>query len=182
MDRFIIFGVLSLPVIFLSRRTLFNLKSHGFYRLFSWESIIWLLINDYSFWFDHPLVIRQIFSWIFLFVSIYFVTAGTKRLKKAGKPASNRDASELYNFEKTTELVDSGIFKFIRHPLYSSLLFLTWGIFLKNPTFSLLPVALLSSAFLFATALADEKECIQYFGYPYKEYMNRSKRFIPFVL
>ena len=50
-------------------------------------------------------------------------------MKRIGKPDKKRNTKNLYQFEQTTELVDKGIFKYIRHPLYSSLIFLTWGIF-----------------------------------------------------
>jgi len=182
MERWIIFGILSLPVIMISWRTLFNFRSHGFYRFFSWECIIWLFISNYRFWFDNPLSIKQIFSWIFLFVSIYLVLAGVILLKTKGKPTKSRDENSLYQFEKTTELIDQGIFKYIRHPLYSSLIFLTWGIFLKNTTGLLFLIAMLSTVFLFLTAMFDEKECIGFFGEKYVDYMKRSKRFIPFIV
>jgi protein-S-isoprenylcysteine O-methyltransferase Ste14 len=182
MGKWIVFGLLSIPVIILSWRTLFNVKNHGFYRLFSWECIIWLFISNYSFWFEHPLSINQIFSWIFLLFSIYLVIAGIVLMKTIGKPKTDREENSLYEFEKTTQLVDQGIFKYIRHPLYSSLLFLTWGIFLKNTTSLLFLVAFISSVFLLLTALADEKECIRFFGEKYVEYMKRSKRFIPFLI
>ena len=181
MERLIIFVILSLPVIYLSWRTIFNIKSHGFYRFFSWECILWLFVSNYKFWFVDPLIIKQIFSWIFLFYSVYLVITGVLLLKKKGKPLTNRDEKELFQFEKTSELIDQGIFKYIRHPLYSSLLFLTWGIFLKNTTNLLLLVAVVSSVFLYLTAIYDEKECIKYFGNQYCEYMKRTKRFIPFL-
>lgn len=181
MERLIIFGVLSIPVIILSWRALFNVKSHGFYRFFSWECIILLFVVNYSFWFDNPFSINQIFSWVFLLISIYLVVAGVILLKKIGKPLQNRDEKTLYQFEKTSELVEIGIFKFIRHPLYASLLFLTWGIFFKNITIILLFVALLSSLFLYLTAIFDERECIKFFGSKYIDYMKRSKMFIPFI-
>lgn len=182
MESLIVFGILSVPIILLSRRTLFNPKSHGFYRYLSWECIIWLLASNFRFWFDEPFSVKQIISWILLIYSIYPVVAGSIQLKKAGKPNKIRDEKTLYQFEKTSELVDTGIFKYIRHPLYSSLIFLTWGIFLKNTTGLLFLVALLSTVFLYFTALFDEKECIQYFGKKYNEYMTRSKMFIPFLI
>lgn len=182
MEKWMIFGILSLPIIIVSWRTLFDIKSHGFYRFFSWECILWLFIANFTIWFDDPFSINQIISWIFLFFSIYLVVAGVLLMKKMGKQKKDRDENSLYQFEKTTELVDQGIFKYIRHPLYSSLLFLTWGIYLKNTTGWELLVAILSSVFLFLTALSDEKECIQFFGDRYVKYMKRSKRFIPFVL
>lgn len=182
MQRLIIFGILSLPIIFISRRTLFTVKSHGFFRFFSWECILWLLVSNFLFWFDDPFSMRQIFSWIFLFYAVYLVIAGVVLLKKKGKPVKIREEKELFQFEKTSELIDQGIFRYIRHPLYSSLLFLTWGIFLKNTTTSLLFVAVLSSLFLYLTAIFDEQECVRYFGNPYREYMKRTKRFVPFLI
>jgi len=181
MERLIIFGILSLPVIIISRRNLFTVKSHGFFRFFSWECILWLFVSNYLFWFNEPFCTRQIFSWIFLFYAVYLVIAGVVLLKRKGKPVKIRNEKELFQFEKTSELIDQGIFRYIRHPLYSSLLFLTWGIFLKNTTASLLFIALLSSIFLYLTAIFDERECIHFFGNPYREYMKRTKRFIPFI-
>ncbi len=181
MEKLIVFGILSLPVILISWRTLFSIKTHGFYRFFSWECILWLLVSNYSFWFENPFGLKQIFSWIFLFYSIYLVLAGTLLLKKAVKTDLARNEKSLYKFERTTELIETGIFKYIRHPLYSSLLFLTWGIFLKNTTAFLLVICLFSSVFLVITALFDEKECVTYFGEKYCHYIKRTKRFIPFV-
>lgn len=182
MERLIVFGILSLPLIVISWRTLFKIRSHGFYRFFSWECILWLFVSNYKYWFDDPLSLRQIFSWIFLFWSVYLVVAGVICLKQSGIPEVNRNDQNLFDFEKTSQLVDTGIFRYIRHPLYSSLLFLTWGIFLKNTSAQLLIVASLSSVSLYLTALFDEKECIRFFGEMYSEYMKRSKMFIPFIL
>jgi protein-S-isoprenylcysteine O-methyltransferase Ste14 len=182
MKAAFLFALLSIPLIILSWKTLFNLKSHGFYRFFSWECIVWLFISNYPFWFDNPLGLKQIVSWSFLLVSIYLVVDGVILMKTIGKPKTAREENSLYEFEKTTQLVDQGIFKYIRHPLYSSLLFLTWGIFLKNTTGLLFLTAILSTIFLFLTAITDEKECINFFGEKYIEYMKRSKRFVPFLI
>ena len=181
MVPYLLFGIISLPLIVLSWRALLKPGSHGFYRFFSWECITWLVVSDYPFWFENPFSFKQLSSWALLFSSIYLLTAGLRHLKSSGKAESNRKDTELFGFEKTTLLVDSGIYKFIRHPLYSSLLFLSWGIYLKNTMLMLFFVALLSSVFLYMTALADEKECIRFFGQSYREYMKRSKMFIPFL-
>jgi protein-S-isoprenylcysteine O-methyltransferase Ste14 len=178
----IIFGILSLPVITISWRTLFNIKSHGFYRFISWECIIWLFAHNWKFWFYNPISLNQIFSWLFLISSGYLVIAGVIMMRKKGRQDQIRNEETLYQFEKTTDLIASGIFKYIRHQLYSSLIFLTWGIFFKNTTIALLIVALFSTLFLYLTAIFEEKECINYFGVKYKEYMRRSKRFIPFII
>ena len=182
MEKILIFGLLSIPIIGLSWRTLFDLKSHGFYRFFAWECILWLFASSYRQWFTDPFSVKQIFSWVFLCISIYMVVSGVLLLKKAGKPTGDRDDKNLYEFEKTSELVDTGIFRYIRHPLYSSLIFLAWGIFLKNPGIELFLISVIATILLFLTALSDEKECIIVFGDRYRDYMRRSKRFIPYII
>lgn len=182
MEQLIIFGILSLPLILISWRTLFNVNSHGFYRFFSWECILWLFLSNYKFWFYKPFNYNQIASWILLVFAGFLVIAGFVLLHQAKKSIQERKEKTLYQFEKTTELIDWGIFNYIRHPLYSSLLMLTWGIYLKNSTFLLLIVALLSTLFLYIAAVYDEKECVKYFGQKYSEYIKRTKMFIPFIL
>ena len=181
MSKLIIFGVLSVLVIFISWRTLFNSKSHGFYRFFSWECMAWLAASNYKYWFIQPFCFNQIISWIFLFYSAYLAIAGMILIKKIGKPNSIRDEKSLFGFEKTTELIDTGVFKLIRHPLYASLIFLTWAVYLKHPTIPLFFIALLSTNFLYFTSRFDEKECILYFGNKYQDYMKHTKMFIPFI-
>ena len=177
----IIFLILSVPSIYISRKTIFKVRSHGFYRFLSWECILWLLANNYSTWFVNPFSLKQIISWILLISTIYPLVAGVILLMKAKDSEKRREEAELYPFEKTTELVTTGVYKYIRHPLYSSLLFLTWGIYFKNTTLTLLLVAFASSVFLYITGRMEERECVAYFGEKYREYMTKSKMFIPYL-
>ena len=116
-----------------------------------------------------------------LIISLYLVTSGVLLLRKARKPEMVRVDDKLLRFERTTELVTAGIYKYIRHPLYSSLLFLSWGIWFKQPGVTTSMLALLSSILLYLTAKADEDECVAFFGEKYNDYMSRTKRFIPFI-
>jgi protein-S-isoprenylcysteine O-methyltransferase Ste14 len=180
--KLIAFGLLTIPLVIISRKSILKPGSHGFYRFLAWIGIVWLLVNNIRYWFTDPFSFHQIVSWIFLIVSAYLVIVAVYHLKKYGKSHAERSDSSLLEFEKTTSLVDSGIYKYIRHPMYCSLLFLTWGIFLK---YSVDPVmtgtTLCTTIFLVETALTDEKECISYFGNAYKDYMRRTKRFVPYV-
>jgi len=181
MIQITLFILLSIPMVLISRHALHNLQKHGFYRLLCWECIAALLVLNYKYWFRDAFGINQVISWILLFVSAYFVSTGALLLSKSGKPDKNRNDKSLYRFERTSQLVTTGIYKYIRHPLYSSLLLLTWGICLKDVTPLSFILALLSSAFLYLTAVLDEKECVVFFGEKYKEYMNRTKMFVPFI-
>lgn len=181
MVYLVAFILLSIPVVIISSKSFINRKSHGFYRFFSFELILLLLIFKIEYWFDDPFSIHQIISWTLLMISLFMVFTGILNLKKGRKPSPIRDQEDLYAFEKTSYLVKTGIYKYVRHPMYSSLLLLTWGIYLKKPDIIFLFVAVFSSLCLFFTALADEKECIQFFGPHYTEYMKTTKRFIPFI-
>lgn len=182
MDKVIFFIALSLPVIFLSKQSLFEPRSHGFTRFFSWECIIVLFVINYEHWFKEPFSPKQVVSWLLLIISAWLVTEAAFRLRRARKQGIVRVDEKLFRFEKTTELVTSGIFRYIRHPMYSSLLLLAWGIWLKQPLAATLPVALLASWLLWLTAKRDERECLAYFGDSYREYMTRTKRFVPFII
>jgi protein-S-isoprenylcysteine O-methyltransferase Ste14 len=175
------FLLLSVPVVYFSRRNILHPRSHGFFRFFGWEGMVWLFVCNRRYWFDEPFSAQQIISWLLLFVSIYLVVGGGLFLLRKGKPSSQREDEHLFGFEKTTELVDTGIYRLIRHPLYASLIYVSWGILLKHLTPELILVTLISSVLFYLTARHDEKECIIYFGEKYNSYMKRSKMFIPFI-
>lgn len=182
MTTGVIFTILSLLIIAVSWRTIGNIRSHGFYRFLCWECIAWLLANNYRNWFVNPLSLHQIISWILLIIAAYLVIHSVILFRKRGKPGKDRADKNLYQFEQTTALIDNGIYKYIRHPLYASLLFLSWGILLKQVTVDLFVTTMLSTTFLYLTAILEEKECIAYFGEQYSDHMKRTKRFIPFVI
>ena len=84
--------------------------------------------------------------------------------------------------EDTTILVRRGVYKYIRHPLYSSLIWLGCGVLLKE--FSLLSAILtiMAIGFSVATAMVEEKENLERFGDEYASYMKLTKRFLPFLV
>jgi protein-S-isoprenylcysteine O-methyltransferase Ste14 len=181
MTRVIIFVIASILIIFVSRNSLFHPRAHGFYRFFAWECMLAMVVLNIPYWFKDPLSLQQAASWLLLCISLFLVAHGVILLKKIGKPSRDRADDELIDFEKTSALVTTGAYKYIRHPLYSSLLFLTWGIFLKHLSWPVLALALFSTLFLFLTAKRDEAECLEHFGEAYQTYMKSTKRFIPLL-
>jgi protein-S-isoprenylcysteine O-methyltransferase Ste14 len=173
----------SAVIVYVSRASLSAPGSHGFFRFLAWELILALGVLDAPVWFAEPLAPYQLVSWPLLVVCILPLVLGVRELRTAGKPTAIRAGDpSLLAFEKTTALVTTGIYRYIRHPLYSSLLFLGWGIFFKSPSWLGLLLALGATACLFATAIADESECLRFFGPAYREYMRGTKRFVPFLI
>ena len=181
MVKVFAFIVLSTGLIYISRGSFRTPRSHGFYRFFAWEFILALFLLNVDAWFRNPFSLNQIAAWFLLFISIIPLVFGIRSLAGQGKPGRHRDSEpQLLTFEKTTALVNTGIYRYIRHPLYSSLLLLAWGIFFKVPTRLGALLASVATLFLLATAKADEAECIRFFGPAYESYMKQTKMFLPF--
>jgi len=181
MIRLTIFIIVSFFFFYISKKSLVRSHSHGFYRFFAWEFILALVLLNALQWFKNPFSYQQLVSWSLLFLSLFLAVHGMYLLRVIGKPSQKRSDDGLFAFEKTTSLVTIGAYKYIRHPLYSSLLFLTWGAFLKNPSWLGVLLAFFSSLCLFLTAKNDEAECLRYFGKTYHLYMQGTRRFIPFL-
>lgn len=182
--RLVFFMVGALALAYVSRASLWQPRSHGFYRFLAWESILALFVLNFrsvAQWFGDPICPRQLASWMLLVGSIIPVSWGAYLLRHRGHPGAAPDDRQLFEFEKTTQLVKVGLFKYVRHPLYSSLLLLAWGVFLKRPSWPAAGLALLATVLLVATAKAEEAENRLYFGAAYDAYMQHTKMFIPFV-
>ncbi len=181
------FAAASAVLVWISRKPLLHPRSHGFYRFFAWETILALVALNLPVWFHRPFSVVQIISWLLLIGAAFLVLHGVYLLRVVGRSGSRAESAPSgmqanYNFENTTHLVRIGAYRFIRHPLYASLLYLVWGVYLKRPV-SLpgIVLTLAASFFLWLTARADEAECRSFFGAEYKEYMEKTRMFIPFI-
>lgn len=177
----IVFAIGTVIIVGISRRSLLMPRSHGFYRFFAWEGILGLIVLNAPYWIHDPLSFRQICSWLLLTASIYPVAHGIFLLQTVGKPAKRPAAGTDYVFEQTTHLVSTGIYKYIRHPLYASLLFLAWGTYFKEITLLTTALTVAVTMFLVATAKTEEKENIAHFGERYTAYASKTKMFIPYI-
>ena len=168
-------------IIWLSWASLRNVHSHGFYRFFAFELILLLVILNLDVWFKDPLSWNQLVSWVLLIISLFLALHSLIFLRKIGQSTSNRADPALVSFEKTAKLVQIGAYRYIRHPMYSSLLLLGWGAFFKSISLLGIILAVLSTVFLVITARKEETENLAYFGEEYIEYMKQSKMFIPYI-
>jgi protein-S-isoprenylcysteine O-methyltransferase Ste14 len=181
MLMLLVFVIGSAIIVYVSRASLLAPRSHGFYRFLAWETILALTVLNLEHWFTNPFTWHQLVSWFLLVVSLFLVIHGVRLLKQMGKQNTQRDDSPMLEFEKTTTIVTAGAYRYIRHPLYSSLLFLDWGVAFKSPGWFNILLALVATLFLVATARAEEAEDIRFFGPAYLEYMKRTRMFIPFL-
>ncbi len=82
---------------------------------------------------------------------------------------------------RTEPLVVAGPYRLVRHPLYSGVDGLTFGIaLLVVRPWALLGALALALWFLLVLAPFEERELVALFGPSYQEYMRRTRRFLPF--
>ena len=182
MSEGIIFAIVTTALAFVSRASLRKPSSHGFYRFLAWEFMLGLYVLNMRVWYVDTNSPHQIISSLLFIASLLLVIFGIAMLQMSGEPNTKRDDTPMFEFEKTTTLITSGIYHYIRHPIYASLLLLCWGFFFKQPSVAGGALATIASGFLLATARVEENENIRYFGEGYREYMKHSKMFIPFIL
>lgn len=153
--------------------TLARPHPYRFPRFLAFESILSLIFLNARVWFNDPFRWHQLLSWSFLAGSLFLAGWGFALIKTRGNPDGD--------FEETTTLITTGVYHFIRHPLYSSLIAFALGAFLKSPAWvgALLVVTTILGAVL--TARIEERHNLERFGEAYREYMERTSRFIPFI-
>jgi len=96
-------------------------------------------------------------------------------LYRMGKPAEG-------HLERTTRLITTGLYGYIRHPLYLSLILGGFGAMAKDPGYLQILLAIINFIALIFTARVEEKEMIMKFGEEYREYMKKTKMFFPYIL
>jgi protein-S-isoprenylcysteine O-methyltransferase Ste14 len=138
------------------------------------ECLLGLVVENSIFLFVKPLSGPQILSWVLLLGSIPLASHALYVLRRTGMPKGS--------IGTTTQLVRGDVFRYMRHPLYASLILLGWGAALKYPSLPVLDLAGAVTILLYWTAYFEERELLGRFGQRYVDYRRASKRFIPFVV
>jgi protein-S-isoprenylcysteine O-methyltransferase Ste14 len=78
-------------------------------------------------------------------------------------------------------LVNTGPYRYVRHPIYASILLIVWAGVAANPSLTACSLALLATAMLFLRMICEETLVRR--TYPqYDDYARRTKRVVPFLL
>ncbi|MGH4119171.1 methyltransferase family protein [Clostridium sp.] len=90
--------------------------------------------------------------------------------------------SKYWSKEKGTgSLVISGVYRFIRHPQYTGLLLLSFGMMADWATLPMLALSPLMIVMYVRLAKREEQNMLIEFGVEYSDYMKNTKMFIPFI-
>lgn len=81
----------------------------------------------------------------------------------------------------TGSLVTTGIYRYIRHPQYTGLMLLSFGMLAEWATLPLLVMFPVMIVMYIHLAKREEADMLLEFGDTYKAYMKKSKMFLPFI-
>ena len=133
-------------------------------RLYPFIMIPWFLALIYSIFL--PLRLGTIWFYVGLPISIvglialYFLT------------------STIYVTAIDKKPLTGGLYRYSRHPYYLSELMIFVGVGVASASWVFLLFSILYSALHFIMAITEERFCLNKYGDPYREYMNRTPRWI----
>jgi protein-S-isoprenylcysteine O-methyltransferase Ste14 len=87
--------------------------------------------------------------------------------------------SQLFGLEHTDQLNTEGLYRFIRHPLYTFSLLFIWLAPTMTRNFAFLYSAL--TVYILVGAVVEERKLLQEFGPAYREYKSKTSFLIPFI-
>ena len=80
-------------------------------------------------------------------------------------------------------IVQHGVYRLVRHPSYTAAFLMFTAIGFALGSWISVAILFLVHCYLYGVRVAvEEKALLQTLGEPYKQYMSRTKRFIPFVI
>lgn len=85
----------------------------------------------------------------------------------------------LYKNTKPRPMVISGLYRWVRHPLYTCSLLFIW--FTPVLSWNILALNIGITAYFYIGTFFEERKLLDEFGQPYKEYMEKTPQFIPFI-
>lgn len=179
--QLVLFVVISGVLMFICRRQLTNPRCHGFYRFFALEGILALTLLNLAIEDRDLFTPLRLLSGLLMTGSLVLVIVSLQHLKQGGENVRS-ECPENFTFENTVQLVSDGIYQYVRHPMYTSLLLLGWGVFLQDPSWLAAIIALEVSLMLICTIRVEEEENRVFFGEAYVQYQQSNKMLIPFVL
>jgi methanethiol S-methyltransferase len=83
--------------------------------------------------------------------------------------------------EEIQKLKTDGLLQYVRHPIYSGILLLVWGLFIADASTRSLCGAVAVTIYLYIGIYFEEKKLVLTFGDAYKKYQTKVPMLLPFL-
>ena len=138
-----------------------------------------MLLTLVSYWLDLPSFLRFHDSNNSRMIGVLFVSLGYIGLQHSFAKL-DKNYSPLFDAYKPFSLTTSGIYGFIRHPIYLFNLFVSFGLALSSGMYIVILTALIGFGFVLKAMLLEEQYLKQQFS-EYDAYCLRTWRLIPYI-
>jgi len=134
------------------------------------------------------LVVSAVPSFLIDYPSIAFVSGillmlGGLMLRLASKKALASSFTGRVVVVADQAVVQTGVYRLIRHPSYTAAFMMLVGVAVALGSWISVAVMFLACCFLYGQRVrAEEVALLETLGSPYREYMAKTKRFIPFIV
>ncbi len=118
---------------------------------------------------------------IFIQLLAVFLTISGLIIAILAKMKLSRDWSSNVEIKEKHELKTTDIYKLSRHPIYTGITFMSFGLFLYTLNLSSFIFAFIMIYFMIYKLKAEEKILLEHFPEKYSNYKKRVKTLIPFV-
>lgn len=126
-----------------------------------------IYILPYAFLFESSVISFIFFFVTFLYWMYFFIKATVVNPEAPHRPAH------------ITHVITTGIYSFVRHPMYSADIVLAWGIAVAYPLASVLFSVLWLTIVMILWSYVEEAVLIKKFGDEYLTYQKRTPMFVP---
>ncbi len=138
--------------------------------------LLWYQLSMRSIWLYSLAIMRYGVSLVFIVPGIIIM------VKCIGKYFF--DLSGIQSFQKHKPAINStlqqtGLHKYVRHPLYFGTLLFVWGLFLSFPLLSNLIAAVILTVYVIIGIQLEETKLFLEYGEEYKRYSKRVPKLIP---
>ncbi len=148
-----------------------------FKRILGWGVglfIVWQLLGLQILPFQQTLV-TQIIGFLLVLAGTYITVWARMTI------GTNWAHAAEYQIKKDHELVTSGVYNFIRHPIYAGMFFSCVGAELVAGSYIFFVFLILLPIPAYLQAKKEEKLLTGHFGETYKTYMKKTKMFLPYI-
>lgn len=153
-----------------------NTPEHVKY-IYQYLRISCLVVGLFSFLTNYKILLKIHDSDFFFLIGV-FLTLSALILFVSAKLTLGEQYSPCFDSYLPNELISTGIYKYIRHPIYTANFFIFFGLFLATGSLWLLANCLIIVWYALISAHAEEKHLREKFP-QYKEYMKTTWRFLP---
>jgi protein-S-isoprenylcysteine O-methyltransferase Ste14 len=149
----------------------------------SWQLGILLLLSLALLWFlpfaEHKGILKLMASY-WPYLGLLLFTVGVI-VRIAALTMLGENFSAYVTLQRNHRLIQDGIYAWIRHPLYLSLLLIPTGIALVFASLLAVPILILAAAFVFDRMRIEDRLLASRFGAEFEDYRRRTRRLIPLV-